>query len=405
MLRFTIRGILYFYCILLKFIGHRKKNINKNKKYNIMLTGNFYSDDWIVSHLKPLAMANSCKKIWFVAEKKLPDINKVVPIYPNSVLSTLLGNDVARLLTFSFAVLFKKVHIVGGFHLLLNGLFALFFSRIKGSYAMYICGGGPREVAGGGFNTENRIFGKLTEPDTKIERQLINIVSMFDINIVRGSSAAQYFSDKGVNKPLYLVPAGKDIDRFKQSDECKLYDLIIVARLTKIKRIEIYLEAIQLLKINLPQIKGIVVGDGPERNNLINYSKKLGIENNVIFCGHQESVEKYLKKSKIFVLTSESEGLSQAMIEAMLCGLPVIVPKVGDLSDLVIDSINGFLIKDIDAEKLSKKIEYLILSDELLYSFGIAALKSATNCSYFNVSLLWESILEGISNCPPDHTK
>jgi glycosyltransferase involved in cell wall biosynthesis len=56
----------------------------------------------------------------------------------------------------------------------------------------------------------------------------------------------------------------------------------------------------------------------------------LGIDRNVRFAGHQNTVEDWLRKSKVFVLTSDSEGLSLSMMEAMMCGLPAIVSDVGE---------------------------------------------------------------------------
>ena len=52
------------------------------------------------------------------------------------------------------------------------------------------------------------------------------------------------------------------------------------------------------------------------------------------FVGHQEDVAAWLSKSRVFVLTSDSEGLSLSMMEAMMCGLPAVVSDVGDLGDL-----------------------------------------------------------------------
>ena len=76
--------------------------------------------------------------------------------------------------------------------------------------------------------------------------------------------------------------------------------------------------------------------------------------------GFQADVPFSLKKARLFVLTSVSEGLSLAMMEAMLCGLPAVVPSLGDLGDLVVDQVNGCLMDAPDPGVCADRILELL---------------------------------------------
>jgi glycosyltransferase involved in cell wall biosynthesis len=145
----------------------------------------------------------------------------------------------------------------------------------------------------------------------------------------------------------------------------------------------------------LPKVRAVIVGDGPLKGYLEELSRELAIEQNVTFVGHQNRVEHWLKKSKIFALTSESEGLSQAMVEAMLTGLPAVVPQVGDLAQLVVDGENGFLISRLCPQSFAERFQELLSDPGRLASFGIAARRSALRYDMHGAASQWDNILWG----------
>lgn len=110
-------------------------------------------------------------------------------------------------------------------------------------------------------------------------------------------------------------------------------------------------------------MKFLIVGDGPLRGELEEYSKALGIEHCVIFTGERNDIPDILQNTDIFVMTSLYEGISNAIIEAMLSGLPVVATDVGGNSELVIDGETGFLCPLNDAKILAKRI-FSLINDE-----------------------------------------
>ena len=218
-----------------------------------------------------------------------------------------------------------------------NGIIANLAGTIIGAKSMYFCVGGPAEVLGGGINSENRLFGRIDKPSLLIEGQLLEIVKSFDVIITMGSKAAKYFKSKGIKQgKIFIVPGGIDRYKFTPKTNIRDIDIITVGRLEKIKRIDIFINIMAEIKEKKPTFRAAIIGGGSLLDTLKEQIEALKLTKNIVLVGYsQRDVENWLQRSKIFALTSDSEGLSLAMMEAMMCGLPAIVSDVGDLADLV----------------------------------------------------------------------
>ena len=105
-----------------------------------------------------------------------------------------------------------------------------------------------------------------------------------------------------------------------------------------------------------------MVGDGPELARLREIVEQSGIAEHIEFAGKISDVAPYLARAKLFVLPSMSEGVSIAMLEALMCGLPVVVSDVGDLRDFV-GPRTGVLIEHIEPSVVARHIAGLLESD------------------------------------------
>jgi len=149
----------------------------------------------------------------------------------------------------------------------------------------------------------------------------------------------------------------------------KVYDLLYVGRLEKMKGLDTLFKSIKIIKNKyINNIKIAIVGDGSEKKFLLNLSKNLGINENITFINPTYNTDDIMKKSKIFVLPSRYEGLPMVILEAMSNKLPVISTQVGGISELIIDKFNGILINPDDVEGLSNSI-IILLSNKNLYDF------------------------------------
>jgi glycosyltransferase involved in cell wall biosynthesis len=378
---------------LLKALGPRTRPVPAEGA-DILLTGTFYSDNWVRSHLYPLSLAANCRRIVVVATYPVPAMEKVELVQPSRWLTRLTGDVVARLATFSWTAIRRRPDVVAGFHLLLNGLAAGMLARLVGARAMYFCVGGPNETVDGGIHADNRLFDRLEVPDAVVERYLDEIVDSFDLVITMGTGAVRHYRQKGVRAAFRVIAGGIDGRRFHDGAvEDPSVDVVFVGRLAPVKRVDLLLQALDIVRREHPLLKAVIVGDGELREPLARLTRELDLERNVTFAGASRDVEGWLRRSSVFVLTSDSEGLSLSLMEAMRCGLPAVVSHTGDLGDLVEDGVNGYLVPERTPDAFAAAIAGLVGDRSRRARFSAAATTAAARYDVAAVSRLWDDVL------------
>lgn len=148
----------------------------------------------------------------------------------------------------------------------------------------------------------------------------------------------------------------------------------IVANLKPVKRIDVFLKALAILADTVPNFRAVVLGDGPEKDRLRRLSEDLGLSSRVDFRGSVSDVTPYLRLLDIGVLCSDREGLSNAILEYMASGLPVVATAVGGNTELV-DGSNGFCVPPGDPDALAQALERLASDRELRKAMGRKSLE------------------------------
>jgi len=344
-------------------------------------------------------MCPVCKEVLVVSDRPMLPYSKVRYICPPPWLARLTGRVPARSLVYLLVAFRERPDICGGFHLLLNGLVALIAARLTGSRALYISTGGPTELYGGGAISGNRIFRSTGRMDWDLQRSLLDLVNHFDHVITRGTKARRFLRQVGVRVPVEVIPGGIDPQRFSLTlhqaarPYDRPYDMIIVCRLAPIKRLDLFLRVASRVRSQVPSLRAAIVGDGPERQRLLNLAETLDLNGTVDFVGSQDNVAEWLARSRLFVLTSDSEGLALSAIEAMMSGLPCIASQVGDLADLIVDGESGWLVRPRDVEAFAEKILLLLKDRQKLERFSRQARRRALQFSAQAVSRKWLSVL------------
>lgn len=158
------------------------------------------------------------------------------------------------------------------------------------------------------------------------------------------------------------------------------FRIIHLSRLVEWKRVDMLVEAVAHLKKEFPEIELIVVGDGPEKENLIRQAKDIGVQDSIKFMGgvyDPELFGRYIMASSVYVLAGMG-GLS--INDAMIFGLPVICSVCdGTEKYLVRDGYNGFFFKDGDQQDLEDKIRYVLNNPELCKQMGENSVKIIKN--------------------------
>lgn len=165
-------------------------------------------------------------------------------------------------------------------------------------------------------------------------------------------------------KRIKVIYNGVDLGIFKQRevyfDHRERFIVGVVARLEKEKGIEFLLQAVKITKEFIPQVRAIIVGDGPERKKLEWLSNQLDLKEIIQWVGYQDRIEKWYHYFDVLVLPSvKRESFGIVLVEAMAAGVPVIASKIGGTSEIIDDKLNGLLAKTGSTQDLADKIIYL----------------------------------------------
>lgn len=166
------------------------------------------------------------------------------------------------------------------------------------------------------------------------------------------------------NTDIEVIPNGVDIDLFKpnqdsDSEKKEQFTIVSVGRLIERKGFDLVIHALR----GMSDVRLVIVGEGPEKERLVKLAKDLSV--NVTFLGmveHDEMAKVY-QGADMFILASKNEGMSNAMLEAMACGLPVVTSDVGGVQEFrnsssvfVLDSLLPDVIRSVihDVKKKSE---------------------------------------------------
>ena len=132
-----------------------------------------------------------------------------------------------------------------------------------------------------------------------------------------------------------------------------------VGRLVPIKNYPLLLRAFANVRQAGYPVSLMLVGDGSERAALQQLASELSITEQVIFTGQQHNIAAHLQAMDIFVLPSFSEGLSNTLLEAMACGLPVLASDVGGNPEIVNAQTGALFASDDEAALTATLIQWV----------------------------------------------
>lgn len=183
------------------------------------------------------------------------------------------------------------------------------------------------------------------------------------------------------------VPTGIDLDRFKPRSKTEARrqlalderpTLGILATLRDWKGHDYLLEAFAQLRKDFPQWHLLVIGDGPWRPRLDERMQTLALADGVSFVGNQADAPAWLNALDLFALPSfGDEGVPQAIMQAMACGLAVVSTPVGGIPEAVIDKETGLLVPPKDAVALARALARLMSDQDMRERMGAAGRERA----------------------------
>lgn len=207
---------------------------------------------------------------------------------------------------------------------------------------------------------------------------------LVDHNVCVSQGVADFsISETGLTlSKLSVIPNGVDYELFASASPADLTPLgvpqgamvcISVGRLEEQKGIDLLLTAASLVLRDHRDCHFVIVGDGCDRAALESQARQLGIANSVHFVGQRADVPNLLKASTAFMLPSRWEGMSNALLEAMAAGLPVVATAVEGSTELVRSGETGLLVTAGQSDELAKAIRSTLEDAGLTREMAAAA--------------------------------
>lgn len=170
------------------------------------------------------------------------------------------------------------------------------------------------------------------------------------------------------NKPLMQFMSWTDSDAFTsvvpEQPVSRRSDIIYTGVLVPRKGVHVLLDAFAQISVQIPQAHLWLIGKAANpayAAGLHAQVERLGLSERVTFVDHlpQDELARYMARGRVFVLPTFSEGLPKVVIEAMLCGTPVIASAVDGIPEIVQDSVQGYLVPPGDVDALAERVLYM----------------------------------------------
>lgn len=184
-------------------------------------------------------------------------------------------------------------------------------------------------------------------------------------------------------RQLQVIHNGIDLDRFNPRDVDGLRvrqqlglppgPLIgMIGRMTPQKGHIYFLQAFARVRDRFPEARALIVGDGPLREELEGMARELKIEEGCIFTGVRSDIPELLSTLDVFVLSSVSEGLPYAVLEAMAMARPVVATRVSGLPEIIEDGVTGLLVPPRNPQALGAAVIGLLQDRDRAQKMGAA---------------------------------
>ena len=241
------------------------------------------------------------------------------------------------------------------------------------------------------------------------------IFDTWGVKVIAISNAvkAHLKDDLGVDEDrIALIYSGVDIGRFSErysNDRIESVKRSLglgagpvvgsIGRLSPVKGQKFLIEAVPAVLSEAKDTEFVIVGSGPDEATLKNLARSLGVERSVLFLRSAPDTHKFLSIMDVFVLPSVKEGLGIALLEALVSGKACVASKVGGISDVIDDGVNGLLIEACKPETIAAAVLRLIKDPALRDKLGqkgniLAKEKFSLDMMAGNVNGLYRNILE-----------
>ena len=187
---------------------------------------------------------------------------------------------------------------------------------------------------------------------------------------------------------IEVITNGVDTEKFKpvKRNDSNSLKLITVGRLSETKRVDILIDAVERIKNEGIDVHFTIVGDGQQRNSLEQQivNKKLPDMIKITGFVKADDMPQYYSRSDLYVSATMQEGMSNAMLEAMASGLPIVTTQCEGVDELIGD--NGVIIEQATGSSMAEAIMGVVENDGRYEKMSVAARKKAEQFNWSNVA-------------------
>lgn len=232
-------------------------------------------------------------------------------------------------------------------------------------------------------------------------RVLANFLFSRAAGVVLQTERSRSFFSKRVGAKAVILPNSLNQAFIRQRYEgAREKKIVSVGRMDANKNQEMQLRAFAALKDKYPEYTLVIYGDGELRTHIEETVERLGVAERVLLPGVVRDVAAQIERASLFLLTSYSEGVSNALIEALALGLPVIATDVpsGGTEELMEDGVSGLVIPPGDQAALERAMDRLLGDADYADSLGRKAAEIQRRLAPERVNPMWRDYFESIIN-------
>jgi glycosyltransferase involved in cell wall biosynthesis len=242
---------------------------------------------------------------------------------------------------------FTASDLLGGLVAKLSGCPILISSRRDMGYQRSALQGRAYRLTGGMFDQVHTVSDSVrlwhTHQDRLAPEKVVTVYNGVDLEEIDRARKGFRLSDLGLEDASHVV--------------------VCVANIRPVKGLDVLVAAAAIVCREIPRARFLVLGqvqDQAYMQRVQDLARELNVTKQVIFAGLNPEVPAVLKACDVFYLPSHTEGLSNAMLEAMACGLPCVASRTGGNSELLEDGRSGYLVPPGDAEAGAQRILHLL---------------------------------------------
>lgn len=229
-------------------------------------------------------------------------------------------------------------------------------------------------------------------------RKMRNLLYRFSDGVVLQTTQNRDYFSKTIQRKSVVI--GNPIDLGEKAGmglvTMKRHEIASVGRLMPQKNQSMLLRAFANISADFPQYCLTIYGEGPERESLEKLAGELGIKERVNLSGSVKDVHDRIAGSELFVLSSNYEGMPNALIEAMCMGLPCISTNVSGAADLIVSGENGEIIEVGDTDALTHQMRHLLNNQGQRDRFARNAVELNSKLEADKIAKEWISYISSV---------